>query len=92
MWEQPLGIDMRGKHHSTRASASVTATTSELLVAVGLLGGMFALLLAASYPVVAAAVLAGAVSVTVYRAGMDRLTRPGGVCVPGTDRCLRPAP
>lgn len=92
MWGQPLDIDMQENHHSMRSGASITAATSELLVAVGLLGGMFALLLAASYPVVGATVAAGAVSAVALKTVWTRVTLSGGVRVPGTDVCLRPAP
>jgi hypothetical protein len=83
---------MEQNHHSTRSGTSITAATSELFVAVGLFGATLAFLLAASYPVVTALLLTGALSVLVLEAVASRLSPSGSVCVPGTGVCIRPAP
>jgi hypothetical protein len=89
MWQWLLCIDMRANHHSNGTNGSTTTAVAEFAVAVGLLGGLVALLAAASYPGVAAAVVTGLLSVAVVRKGVRLVAATGPVCVPGMDVCLR---
>lgn len=82
---------MRATHYAGGTGGSVTAEAKKLVAAIGLLGGVFALLVAASYPGLVAAATTGAVSAAVAGRGARRVRKTGGVCVPGTDVCLRVA-
>jgi len=80
---------MKATHYSDGTGGSVTTETTKLVVAVGLVGGMFALLVAASYPGVVTAFAAGGLSAVLVGTAARRVASTGGVCVPGTDVCLR---
>jgi len=84
-----MGIDMKATHYSNGTGGSVTTETTKLVVAVGVLGGVFALLVAAAYPGVVAAVAMGGLSAVFVGTAARHVASTGGVCVPGTDVCLR---
>jgi len=60
-----------------------------LAVSVGVLVGFFALLVAAAFPAVTLAALFGAGSVPVGRRLRQLVEERNGLCIPGTDICLR---
>jgi len=62
---------------------------AKLSAAVVMLVAFFALLVAAAHPGVAAAFVLGALSAVAMRRGTRLLARSRGLCVPGTDVCLR---
>lgn len=89
MWLQPLGIDMKANSQTRGTGGTVTAETRKFVVAVGLLGGAFAMLVAASYPGITAAFATGALSALLVGRVAGYAASTEGVCVPGTDICLR---
>jgi hypothetical protein len=78
---------MRANHHGT--IGLTTTAVAEFTVAVGLLGGLGVLLVAASYPVVFAVVAAGFLLMTVLQRAAKLVAATGRVCVPGMDVCRR---
>lgn len=68
---------------------SVASLRNQFVVAVGLLGLLFALLVAVASPGLVGMFALGALSVPGGRRAADLLGRTGGVCVPGTSVCLR---
>jgi len=78
---------MSDRHHEpTDTFASPAAQTTFAIAAVA---GLFALLVAAAHPTLAsAAALGGLTSIGVWRAAA-LLRTTDGICIPGTDVCLR---
>lgn len=77
------------RQNTHKPSAGSPDPAAELLVAVGLVAGVAVLLLALSYPVVLATMTSGAVAAVVAESALRRVTTTG-VCIPGTDVCIRP--
>jgi len=80
---------MNGNSTTRRTHKTGTAEAKKLVAAVGLLGGVFALLVAASYPGVTAAFVTGAMSALLVGRVAGQVASSGGVCVPATDVCLQ---
>jgi hypothetical protein len=67
-------MDMRGKQYPHRSGGTVSVTGSTLLVAVALLGGLFTMVVAASYPGAATAVTTSVTLVAALKEGRNRAT------------------
>jgi Flp pilus assembly protein TadB len=73
----------------TDPHSSHVSPVAKLAAAVAMLVALFGLLVAAAYPGVAAAFVLGALSAVALRRATRRLADSRGLCVPGTDICLR---
>lgn len=80
---------MRATHHTHEPYGSATSAAARIAVALGLLGSFVALLVAASYPTLAAAAAGGALFAGAVRYGLGQFDDSEGICVPGTDVCFR---
>lgn len=76
---------MRARHARYDPVASLR---KQFVVAVAVLGLVFALLVAAASPGLVATFAAGVLSVPAGRRAIGLLDRAGGVCVPGTGVCV----
>jgi hypothetical protein len=77
---------MRRRKHPARFEKSPLKLFA---VSVGTLVGFFALLVAAAVPELTVAALFGAASVPVVRRLRRLVEERNGLCIPGTDICLR---
>jgi len=68
---------------------SFASPAAQIVAGFALLGAVFALLVAAAHPGVAAAFVLGGLSAVAVRWVTGRLAASQGLCVPGTDVCLR---
>jgi Flp pilus assembly protein TadB len=73
----------------TRPRTSEHSPVKLFATSVGILVAFFGLLVAATFPVVSLAALAGAASVPVARRVVKLVQQHAAVCVPGTDVCLQ---
>jgi len=62
---------------------------AQTTIAIAMLAGFFAVLVAAANPGIAAAFALGGLGVIGGTRALAYARRAGGVCVPGTDVCLR---
>jgi hypothetical protein len=74
----------RNTHGSQFVSPAAQTT-----IAIAILAGFFAVLVAAANPGIAAAFTLGGLGVIAGTRAVAFVRRAGGVCVPGTDVCLR---
>lgn len=68
---------------------SFASPATQIVASIVTLGAVFALLVAAAYPGVAAAFVLGGISAVAVRWVTGQIAASSGLCVPGTDVCLR---
>lgn len=80
---------MRAQSNTIDPHESLTSPAATVAAGFAMVAALFAVLVALSYPGMVAAFGLGAVSAVVARRGASLLNRASGVCIPGTDVCLR---
>jgi len=80
---------MRAPQNTHDRQDAFVSPAARTTVAIAVLAGFFALLVAAATPGIAAAFALGGLGAIGGTRAMAVLRRADGVCIPGTDVCLR---
>ena len=83
---------MRATQQTDQREDAFVSPAARTTIAIAVVAGFFGLLLAAANPGVAAAFALGGMLAITARRATAYVRRSAGICIPGTEVCLRPTP